>query len=277
MKQENSLFKLAFRERLAINGEDIMIIEASKEYVQQSVYEMPLETTHEGGFILIPERLSHLEQQISQATAMYSNPFGQAHTVILPQISIATISPWQYFTDGLYVYNTVVVVNDDVGVILGGESYFTYYGTKDEAQAYYDLISLQFDTPPVSRIGSVKELFFTSKAFFTSGLLLVMPAFLLTLLAVGSNLYHVATLNCLIHGKKSAVLMSEGRRTFDLILSDIKICAILLLVAQAALVWVMGMRVMEVVYVIGTYFVLDVALLLGVTHHKMKNFAERLR
>jgi len=176
----------------------------------------------------------------------------------------------------MYIHNAVVIVVDDFGVNLTGNSYFTHVGNALDAQTYYDNLCLGLDTLPISRIVSVKDSYMSVKAFYFQNFWFFLSVFLMVLLAIGVNIYHIAVLNCEIHVKKFAILKSEGRNTFALIWNELKICIILLLIAEVILLRFMNI-ITSLIWIIGIYFMLDLLLLWCVTGYRMRNFAERLR
>ena len=276
LKEEINLFEIMLYERITINGKEILVFTASDNYMQQYISNVSYEATDNVSNIIIPENLLHLQEQI--LSYLNWNTFlGKMNTIAHTQFNIATVNPWIYITDGIDVHNAVVIIDDEPRVNLSGDSYFKYDGNVHEAQTYYSRVSSGFDTPPVSRIDSVTDLYIYARAFFVQNFSTLLPVFIITLLVVATNTLFIAILNCEIHSKKYAILKSEGRSTFTLIVGELKISVVLLLIAQAIIFWVMDIDPMSVLLLMGLYFALDVMLLWSITNRKMKKYSDRLR
>ncbi|MCL2717421.1 MAG: hypothetical protein FWE14_01375 [Lachnospiraceae bacterium] len=279
LRAENNMIEVRMFEPIKIGRKEINIFEATKNYVRQYISEELATELTNMPYILIPENLAHLQEQISNIMRNYwYTRYGSYEEIIYPWQKFAVIDPWLFIHNGINISNAIIIVSDSFGVNLSTSTYFTYLGDKNEAQLFYDELCLHFDTIPESIIESVMSQYQTFKVMFVQySLKNFLPIFLATILAIGANSYLIAVLNCEINEKRYAVLKCEGKTTFALIKDELITCFILLFLAEVILLYFVKMDFRELLTVIGIYFAFNVLILWCVTNYRMRNFAEKLR
>jgi hypothetical protein len=278
LRAENDMAEVAALGVVNIEGRQVAVFKVSRNYARKYIPGAPSGGPADEPYLLLPENLSRLREQIYKAldTAEYRG-FEGLGEVVFYRGRFAAVDPALYVYKGLNVPNAAVLVSGSFGAILTTGSYFTYAGDERAAQAYYDGLCEQFGTLPLSKIESVESAYIYQKSLFRRILLFELPIFFAVLLAVITNAFHIAALNCELHGKRYAVLRSEGVSALALTQNEAGACACLLLFAGAVSLRFTRAGFWELTAVICAYFVLHMALLWLVTERRTKNFAERLR
>jgi hypothetical protein len=282
-KQNNNYFELMHLEQKSINNGKIKIVvaDASKEYVEQYISQTTADRLEEGeNYVLIPKGLENQKDLIYEALRrdyIGFDPRGLGDIVIYPGAKMNNVMPSDYIRYGMNVPKMVIVVTGGGFGSISNHSYFEYDGDPAEAQEYFDSVFSKFGAVSWVNVESVKEQYIFRKAFFLQGFYAMLPVFLMILLAIVTNTYQLAILNCEINDKRYAIMKSEGKGVSALISGEVKTSALLLLVAETILYMFPDIPFWTLIVVVGVYFVADVLLLRLTTGLRTRHFAEKLR
>ena len=67
LRRENNLFELMFIEQKTVGGKEFVVFKATQNYARQYILQIQSNEIEDGSYILIPENLSHLREQIHKA------------------------------------------------------------------------------------------------------------------------------------------------------------------------------------------------------------------
>jgi len=285
LKKEHQFFELRHLEQVIIEKgkTNILVAEASKEYVNQYMQQLLTESINNGkDYVLIPKSLENQKERIYEELSQKVEYVGfdnlsLGDIVIYSQTSVNPFEPYDYIHYGFDISNAVLLVKDRELGSIGSHSYFRYYGDPSGVQEYFDNLCLHYQAKPYITIESIQEQYVFDKAFFIQEFKVFLPIFIMIILAIITNTYQLSVLNCEINDKKYAILKSEGRNTMYLIFDEVKVCIFLLFAAETVLYVFMNIAFGNLIFIIGIYFIMDLLLLWCTTGFRMKHFAERLR
>jgi hypothetical protein len=276
LAKENNYFELADLFTIDSKGNERLIYKVSKEYVDKN---LSLETTEklkdEKKYLLIPKEFSNQRDIILESLQQLA-PYEVDEIILYPETELEFMIPYHYIEYGDTTLENILYIDNSLSS-LGLKSFFTFNGNRDEAQKYYEEVSLKHGSKPLEYVESVKEKYVIEKAFFYQEFMIILPIFIMILIAILLNTCQLALLNCEINDKKYALLKSIGKSNFGLLIEELGIAAMLLLIAETILHLFMDISYSHLTIIIFVYLSVDILVFWIITSLKMKHFAERLR
>jgi len=276
MTNNVGFFEMSEMKDMYINYQNVNVYSVSKKYVNEYVLQdIYYNFDDDKSYVLIPKSLKDQEEEI---LAILNNNgwFVNFKTLIYEDIKISTILDYDFIRFGKILPKSIFIIDQSAGS-LGGNSYFIYEGDQEEAQAYYNQVSQDFGQLPIHRIKSVRARYMEHKIYFIQQLTALMPIFIMILIAIIMNTYQLASLNYEIKDKKFALLKTEGKTIFELIIDEIGIGLLLLTLTELIVFVYMDVSFKDIAFITIAYFVVDYIVLWIVTKIKTKHFVERLR
>jgi hypothetical protein len=283
LKQENDYFELniLLEEKIGSGKERILLTRASGEFAFKYLSPIVASRMSEAKtYIFIPENMENLKDDIYamlRQNNWYADVDGSGSILIYPQIKWNSIIPSDYLTHGMNITNAVFLIENIDSTNISRHSYFRFEGDPAGVQSYFDGIYLNYGGVSSVIIEPVEAQYIFFRAFFIQDLQIVLPIFIMIVLAIISNAYQLAILNYETKDRRYAVMKSEGRRTISLIFDELKVSVFLLVIAQAILYVFMEIPLADVILIISVYFIIESLLLWGTTAYQTRRFAERLR
>jgi len=282
LDQVNDRFEMSALDSISVDqgGKELLISRVSATYTRQNISEeIANQLKDDQQYLIIPEKLLHQKEEIVytlEQDMRYGGFSGIGEVFVYSHAALSTVIPNDYLRYGLNVSDVIFFI-DQPGVGMSLTNYFKYDGDLKQAIEYFDQVSLEHGAQPTIMVESVADLYRFWKAFFLQEFKVILPIFLMIILAIVTNTYQLSILNCEINRKKYAILKSQGSRNIDLIWREVGITIFLLLVAETILYQLMSIPLGSLISIIMVYLIIDIVVLWVTVCLKMRKFSEILR
>lgn len=278
LTQKNKYFEMTPLEPLPVAGDTLLFSLTNYDFVKQITPTIKLPTGKEG-LILIPEKLA--SQKTDILAALLKNERAKS-TLKQPLIATYSASNQLFLPPSDYLKygensNIVFVATEALGLNISNTSYFTFTGTTQEAQNYFDNLYEENGTESTVMLQAVKASYAQPKFYFMEKFKMLLPIWGLVISVIVINSLQLGLFDQEINKKRNALLLIEGREMRALYGKELELNILLVCVAGLLLFQVTELKIPEIIVLTLSYCFLDTVLFAGLAHRKARKFLEVLR